>query len=94
MTEGRASEWDITVIVLGFSVLLWLYLSSVVLTAYVASEKARSGGAWFFLSFLFPPYMALLALAALPGRKEEEWRGRAGPSRPTTPTIGQRLGHS
>ena len=43
---------DVTVIAVSFSVLLWLYLSSVILTAYVASEKGRSGVGWFFLSFL------------------------------------------
>jgi len=83
---------DITVIAVSFSVLLWLYLSSVILTAYVASESGRSGVGWFFLSFLFPPYMTLLALAALPEKKEEEWLERAG--RHPTPTIGQRLGRS
>ncbi|KRT71652.1 MAG: hypothetical protein XU13_C0041G0029 [Candidatus Rokubacteria bacterium CSP1-6] len=84
---------DITVIAVSFSVLLWLYLSSVILTAYVASESGRSGVGWFFLSFLFPPYMTLLALAALPEKKEEEWLDRAA-RHPTTPTIGQRLGRS
>ena len=85
---------DITVIAVGFSVLLWLYVSSVVLAAYVASEKGRTGGGWYFLSLLFPPYMTLLALAALPEKKEEEWLERAVPRHPTTPTIGQRLGRS
>lgn len=83
---------DIAVIAVSFSVMLWLYLSSVVLTAYVASEKGRTGVGWFFLSLLFPPYMTLLALAALPEKKDEEWL--AVPTQSTTPTIGQRLGRS
>ena len=85
---------DIRDIAIGLLIAFWVYLSSVVLTTYVASEKGRSGLGWFFLSFLFPPYMTLLALAALPETKEQEWIERAMPREPKPPTIGQRLGRS
>lgn len=85
---------DIRDIAIGLLLAFWVYISSVFLTTYVASQKGRSGLGWFFLSFLFPPYMTLLALAALPEKKEEEWLERVIPSQPTDPTIGQRLGRS
>ena len=85
---------DIRDIAIGLLLAFWVYSSSVFLTTYVASQKGRSGLGWFFLSFLFPPYMTLLALAALPEKKEEEWLERVIPRQPTAPTIGQRLGRS
>ncbi len=84
---------DIRMIGISLLVTFWLYLSSVFLAAYVATEKGRSGVGWLFLSLLFPPYMSLLALSALPNKNGQEWE-RSMRREPPRPTFGQRLGES
>lgn len=45
------------------------------LCGYVATEKKRSGGAWFVAGF-FLGIIALIALAAIPALTEEELKKR------------------
>ena len=53
---------DSVFVLLGF--LLWACACG--LPAFVASEKKRSGGSWYFIGFFLSPPLALLALAGLP----------------------------
>ena len=46
--------------------IFFAYVGACILAGYVASEKQRSGFAWFGLSLLVSPFFAMLALAALP----------------------------
>jgi hypothetical protein len=61
-------EADIIVwLVIGF--VLWLIGAA--LTAHVANIKGRSGVAWFFLTLVVSPLLALIALAVLPAKSEQ-----------------------
>jgi len=56
-------------VLIGALVVLVLWLSAfLILVCYVASEKGRSGLAWGFAAIVFSPFVALIALAALPDR--------------------------
>ena len=56
-----------------FAAGLLTWLTGAFLAAYVASQRGRIGGLWFLGAFLlFTPLLALIALAALPVRSEEE----------------------
>jgi len=55
--------------------LLFVCLVFAFLCGYVASEKKRSGGAWFVAGF-FLNVIALIALAAIPSLTEEELEQR------------------
>ncbi len=50
------------------------------LCGYVASEKRRSGGAWFVAGFLLN-VLALIALAAIPSLTKDELEQRESESR-------------
>ncbi len=63
-------------------VLAWIYaafvmlFTTVVLVPIVAKEKGHRGLDWFMVAFFCSPFIALLALAALPNRAKEV-RGKA-----------------
>jgi len=50
---------------------LWLWISGVILTAWLAAEKGRSGTLWFFSALFFSPLLCLIALAGAPVIKDE-----------------------
>jgi len=50
-------------------VLIWVIMGAV--CAYIAGEKGRSAGAWFFLGACFGIF-ALIAIACVPVLKEEK----------------------
>jgi hypothetical protein len=53
--------------------LLWFWLAGTVLVAYVAEQKNRSALGWSLLSlFIVGPLFALIALAAVPSRANNE----------------------
>jgi hypothetical protein len=54
------------VLIVGVLLFLWIAIGGVLVTAHVAGEKNRSIGAWVCVALFFSPFMALLALAALP----------------------------
>jgi hypothetical protein len=58
-------------------IFLWLFGGLVVgtLCGYIATEKKRSGGAWFVAGF-FLGFIGLIALAAIPALTEEELKQR------------------
>jgi hypothetical protein len=63
---------------IGLAILVLWGIAASLFTAFVAEEKRRGFGAWFWLAIFFSPLIALLALAALPvgngGKLEEEAR--------------------
>ena len=54
---GLAAIYLATIVVYWFALMIFI--------GWVASQKGRSGGGWFFLAFFFN-VIALIALAALP----------------------------
>ena len=56
---------------IGLVILLPLLLATFFLVPYVASQKDRSGFAWFWIAVLMTPLLALIALAALPHQNEK-----------------------
>lgn len=58
-------------------------IASGVTCGYIASEKNRSAGAWFFLGVLFGVF-AMFAIAGVPRREHLDW-GDASPSQVDRP---------
>ena len=53
-------------------VLVTAWLMGHFVCAYVAGEKGRSSVGWWFISLFASPLLALIALAAIPVRHEEQ----------------------
>lgn len=77
---------------------LILYVFSAVLlsplVAYVARQKGHSGISWCLASLFFSPFFMALCLAAMPDRREVEWREAMLRAVSPGSTIGDRLSHS
>lgn len=73
--------------------LLWAFLASLIISE-VAKENGRGGGSWFVISFVFSPFFAALCLAAMPDKREEEWRAAVLQALTPGSTIGDRLPRS
>lgn len=69
-----------TFLLLGFGI--WIGLG--LLAAYVATEKGRSGCAWFGIGVIFGP-IAFLALIAVPAKLPDGQTHRAWPGMPSSP---------
>lgn len=73
-------------------IVLWILVS--VLVGFVASAKGRSAVGWFFISLMFSPLIALLALCAVPDKRSvyltvrERGRLRAAHSLPASRSQG------
>lgn len=59
------------IVVLSVFVLAWFWLSGSGLVAWVAAQKNRGAVSWFLAALLISPVLCLVALAAVPPRRED-----------------------
>jgi hypothetical protein len=59
------------IMVLGMFLFAWLWLSGCGLTAWVAAQKNRGAFSWFLAALLISPVLSMIALAAVPVRRDE-----------------------
>ena len=51
--------------------LVWFYVTGSFVVVHVARAKRLSGGSWWVLSLVVSPFVALIALAAMPASTAE-----------------------
>jgi hypothetical protein len=59
------------IVVLSVFVFAWLWLSGSGLAAWVAAQKNRGAVSWFLAALLISPVLSMIALAAVPVRRDE-----------------------
>ena len=59
------------IVMLSVFLFAWLWLSGSGLAAWVAAQKNRGAFSWFLAALLVSPVLSMLALAAVPVRRED-----------------------